>query len=395
MAQRRTSPKQGKAEHLVVLVAGIRDFGMWKYELAELLRREGFSVELVNAGWINLLKFLLPVSHYRRQAEEQIGRQVRLAAALHPGADISIIAHSFGSYVVANLLEKEGIRIKRLILCGSVLPSDFDLKPIRDALQTRPDDGVVVVNDVGAKDPFPALAASVTWGYGSAGSFGFGTPGIVDRFHLDAGHSTFLTREFCQKFWLPFLRDGTVVSAGPAMKPRAWLTFITAVKLKYLVPLLIIAGMSVAAIVFAPPTLESVGGRGWVLAGFVDDRNRTWQEGQPFLTRDNSQGGVIDFGLFCDGHLLSRDAYYKKGQRVEVVGQVRRVFIRDFKKDRTTDVGLRDCPVVGGWDERSEGPHFTGVTLPIGTKLVVRDVAIGHGDGNPQHAVWLLVAPAR
>jgi hypothetical protein len=63
------------------------------------------------------------------------------------------------------------------------------------------------------------LASSITFGYGSIGTFGyFGAP-VVDRFHREAGHGHFSQRGFCTKYWVPFLRsagsEGIVKSDDP------------------------------------------------------------------------------------------------------------------------------------------------------------------------------------
>jgi hypothetical protein len=92
-----------------------------------------------------------------------------------------------------------------LRFCGSVLKYTFPFEQISDRCSPP------ILNEVGAKDPWPAIAESVTWGYGSAGTYGFLRPGVRDRWHAGAKHSYFLSRQFCDKYWIPFLKDGVIV----------------------------------------------------------------------------------------------------------------------------------------------------------------------------------------
>ena len=84
---------------LVLLVHGIRDIARWQSEIASALERHGFAVELTNYGRMNLLEFLIPVPFFRQRATSKIWTQMQHAMELHPHFDISVIAHSFGTYI--------------------------------------------------------------------------------------------------------------------------------------------------------------------------------------------------------------------------------------------------------------------------------------------------------
>jgi hypothetical protein len=62
------------------------------------------------------------------------------------------------------------------------------------------------MNEVGTRDIWPAIAESITSGYGSAGTYGFLRPLVRDRWHNGAHHGYFLNPSFCKKFWVPFLK---------------------------------------------------------------------------------------------------------------------------------------------------------------------------------------------
>jgi hypothetical protein len=254
---------------LVLLVHGIRDFSRWQSEIEYTLERQGFTVELTNYGRMNLLKFLLPFPLFRRNAINEVANQIRHACELHNTDTLSIIAHSFGTHIVANILRypfylktdyirvhpsyhtqvyrfgirrryrrvsDEQIRFFRVIFCGSVLPYYFPFQRIRNKVIAHP-----IINEVGTRDPWPAVAESVTIGYGSAGTYGFRRPGIKDRFHNGAGHGFFLSASFCVKYWVPFLKAGAVIDGDiPGANPPFWVQFLSIFKIKYITTVMLI-----------------------------------------------------------------------------------------------------------------------------------------------------------
>ena len=53
------------------------------------------------------------------------------------------------------------------------------------------------------------MAAKFSRAYGPTGSFGLNRGNFVkDRKHSRHGHSHFLNREFCERFWVPYFCDG-------------------------------------------------------------------------------------------------------------------------------------------------------------------------------------------
>jgi hypothetical protein len=103
-----------------------------------------------------------------------------------------------------------------------------------------------ILNEVGARDAWPAIAESVTWGYGSAGTYGFRRPRVRDRWHPGARHGYFLDPKFCRKYWIPFLKDGTIVEAASNPEaPPVWLKSLSVIRLKYVL-LVVLAAILIA-----------------------------------------------------------------------------------------------------------------------------------------------------
>ncbi|HYD69268.1 hypothetical protein [Azospirillum sp.] len=218
-------------KHVVILIHGIRDWALWQNEVRKKLEAHGFEVDPTNYGRFGLIRFLLPIPYFRRKAIEKIERQIRISRS-QPGrenAKFSIIAHSFGTLVAANII-RDGfeLSLNRVIFCGSVLPCDFPFEQFQNRFVGP------LLNEVGTRDPWPATAESITWGYGSAGTYGFRRQPVRDRWHNGAGHGYFLAPDFCSKYWVPFLVDGTLVEdAAEAERPRWWVSLITFLSLKF------------------------------------------------------------------------------------------------------------------------------------------------------------------
>ena len=231
-----------------MLVHGIRDYALWQSRIRSELEAAGFVVEPTNYGRFGLVQFLAPVPFFRRWAISQIGEEIRIIKQSYPGARFSIIAHSFGTYIIASLIKKTfDLNASRIIFCGSVVSYRFRFQDYEGRFVAP------ILNEVGTRDVWPAIAQSVTWGYGSAGTYGFRRPLARDRWHNGAGHGHFLVAGFCSKFWVPFLKDGSVVKAADDPEPpRLWLRVMSVVRIKYLV----LAAVAYAVFLYGYPAYK-------------------------------------------------------------------------------------------------------------------------------------------
>ena len=215
---------------------------------------------------------------------------------LHRGAELSVIAHSFGTYVIAQLLKKKfNIKFRRVIFCGSVVRYNFPFEQFSARYSNQ------ILNEVGTADPWPAVAESVTFGYGSADTYGFRRPGIRDRFHNDGGHGYFLSSDFCQKYWVPYLQsNNTDGGDAKAKHPPLWVMLVSIVKLKYLL-LLIIVLVLARALLFDKPYYHSLNSSSSFYA---------WKETVPTIVDEASQQCPLDF-VFGDNctHSSERQSY--------------------------------------------------------------------------------------
>jgi len=225
------SPAQHTKSHLVILVHGIRTRARWQDELRRILEKDGFVVQPTNYGYLDVMRFLLPWQPFAGAIVDEVARQISHTLSIKKGADCSIIAHSFGTFVVARILRDHTyLEFNRIIFCGSVVPQKFRFEDYRGRF-TLP-----LVNEVGTRDFWPVIAEVVTFGYGSAGTYGFRRPAVRDRWHNGKAHGDFLNQKFCMKYWVPFLRNGEIVEDNEtAERPPWWLWAVSTFQIRYLV----------------------------------------------------------------------------------------------------------------------------------------------------------------
>jgi hypothetical protein len=208
---------------VVLLIHGIRTQADWGPMVRSKLEVPGqIHVIPIKYGYFDAFRFWFPF-WTRNRPVEKVYVQIRVALQkyrkTHPDAKLSIIAHSFGNYVVGELLKRDfELKIHRLLLCGSVLPQDFPWHQY----QGRFDDDKVI-NECGKADIWPVLAQSASWGYGASGTHGFGAVLVKDRFHA-GGHGQYFEPEFVEKYWEPFVRRGEYEGSEfeKKMPPTPW-----------------------------------------------------------------------------------------------------------------------------------------------------------------------------
>jgi hypothetical protein len=236
--------------HVIVLVHGIRTNGDWFEMVAEeLAKHPGVTVHKIRYRELQTLEFLFPF-RTRDRAVKKVWDELSNIIAKQAGP-VSVIAHSFGTYAIGSLLENEaGLRLFRILFCGSVLTQDFSWVNSGGKI------GDCVVNDCGTKDIWPILAQATTWGYGASGVAGFGTP-VIDRF-FPFRHGDFFSREFVNKYWIPFIITGDIVEPeGDRPGSPGWFRYLALLPLKWFI-LLGLFGALILGGIFAFAGLSSL-----------------------------------------------------------------------------------------------------------------------------------------
>jgi pimeloyl-ACP methyl ester carboxylesterase len=142
---------QPTKRHVVFLVHGIRDHADWHESMEYQLRQtiyarskdktgtddESIEVISVRYGYFNAFQFLFP-SQRRRCVRSFVDYYYQVLAK-YPDVDqqnIHILAHSNGTFVVGHALRiYNEIKVGKILLAASVLPSDFNWSEINDRSQ--------------------------------------------------------------------------------------------------------------------------------------------------------------------------------------------------------------------------------------------------------------------
>ena len=186
-------------KRVIFLLHGIRSSREdWVRTLAPVLRTRIPDAEVVESsyGQISMLGFALP--NVRRRERRWFQDQYTEYLARHPFAKLDVIAHSNGTYLLGQSLERIPVmRFDRLALLASVLPADYEWRQRHALGQVQ-----TVRSDRAADDWIVALLANGLRGIGM----------------LDVGTSGWLGFNDAGDFLLepPSLPGGHVASLAPA-----------------------------------------------------------------------------------------------------------------------------------------------------------------------------------
>ncbi|WP_417408378.1 caspase family protein [Hoeflea sp.] len=208
-------------KQIVILLHGIRTRAWWQGTLTTLIESETDSIVIpIKYGRFDLFRFILPFYFLKNPTISKIEKRIEDTIDQFPDAKITIIAHSFGTYALSEILFRNPrIRLNRIVLCGAIIRNDFPWDRLYSQIADT-NSRSSIINECGLRDIWPLAAQSLTWGYGSSGVDGFGTVGVRDRFH-DLGHSDFLTEEFARTYWLPLIEaNDFAISAAEAAGQR-------------------------------------------------------------------------------------------------------------------------------------------------------------------------------
>ncbi|WP_145273510.1 hypothetical protein [Planctomycetes bacterium SV_7m_r] len=210
--------------HVIVMIHGIRDIGNWQHNVTHNLVAKGTAVEMLQYQLYPAMRFLWPWDGSKTPVQRVLKR-MRALKNQYPNARMSVIAHSFGTYVTLKAIEADAdLQFWKIVFCGSVANEQFEWSDIKrrigDGDRATKD---FVINDCGTGDVFPILGATFGWHYGMAGATGFSEGFIVNRFHksvdgLKGGHGLYFSPEFVRQHWRPFLIEDQAPSCGDGVQ---------------------------------------------------------------------------------------------------------------------------------------------------------------------------------
>jgi hypothetical protein len=200
---------------------GIRTRGAWQKHLNFDLQRLGCRHELLDYGFFRVFQLLIP--WFRRRQVEWFRREYeRLTANVE--SPPSVIAHSFGTYIVASAIEWYAeIRFDRIILCGSIVRRDYGWGALIESGRVG-----AVLNDYGGKDFWSERAESIISDGGASGARGFSTqhPQLYQRYRPLFRHSDYFYPLNYRETWIPFLEGDEPAEIPIAAKPHCGRRFM-------------------------------------------------------------------------------------------------------------------------------------------------------------------------
>jgi hypothetical protein len=205
---------------------GIRTHAGWCRALYEVASQRDWQVRMArwNFGYFNIILFLLTFARaakvrwfrsvYRQEVQD---KDVKLEKGQCP----SIVAHSFGTYILGNaLLKYDWLRFDKVILCGSILPRDFPWDELLERGQVQ-----AVRNEYGTEDTPTRVVRWFVAGTGPSGREGF-TPSHArfEQERFEYTHSEYFDKGHMEAKWLPFLDSELPilpVVKTPVERPKA------------------------------------------------------------------------------------------------------------------------------------------------------------------------------
>lgn len=194
----------------VILVHGIRTDGEWQKHFADALSDPSVALphHTHDFGRFSVWRFMS-----RRERDRRVDQFYDWYSAIR-SRDIarvdrrrdfrpSVVAHSFGSYIVGHAARKYAdMTLGRVIVCGSILPVDFDWATLIARNQLWE-----VINDYGVMDFWARHAAWLVPDAGQSGARGFEleSPLIRNRRFEYHRHSDYF-REGHYKTWVEILK---------------------------------------------------------------------------------------------------------------------------------------------------------------------------------------------
>lgn len=243
---KRSGIRDSADSKILVLIHGIRTDGAWQRDV----QREFHGVpnlQVHDLGY-DVVTGMQLAGPFRAGPVNKIVRDIRRLKEEEPLARISVIAHSFGTYVVSRILEEHpDISFEKIVLSGCLIKRSYPWD--RNARGMRKSS---IINDVGVRDIWPLIASCATWGYGSTGRVGFKNATVTDRY-FDYSHSEFFenNRVHIKKYWRPLFEFDEIVQSEWELNPnRAKTGFLTLFAAHQKTGLAAIILVSIAAILY-------------------------------------------------------------------------------------------------------------------------------------------------
>lgn len=199
----------------VLTVHGIRTFGAWQnsFKSQTEMLVNNVSFHTYKYGYFSALTLCIPF--LRNMEVKNFSKRLEQLFVSNPNKRMVIFSHSFGTYITVHALkniiqEKQTIPVETIVLCGSVLKSNFDWSFLNTT-------NIKVVNECAYQDKILLISEALVPGLGMAGKVGFkgfNNDRFINRFY-NGGHSSYFEKDnFIKRYWIPLLIEESLSTVG-------------------------------------------------------------------------------------------------------------------------------------------------------------------------------------
>jgi hypothetical protein len=230
---------QAASRH-VFLLHGIKTRGKWQKDVSPLLSAQGFIPIPLDFGHFGARQLVWPPA--RKKKRQWLLEEYEKECARLRCESPSIVAHSFGCYLVASLLKKYSqVRFDRIIFCGSIVHPSYPWAEVAGRGQVKS-----VLNQYGGADFWAWVVQWTVEDAGPSGYSGFALPDarVQQQNNPEFEHSDYFYDLNYNVNWIPFL-SGQPLPGLTSLKqaPVNWrFRFILAVGLLLCLTALVLPG---------------------------------------------------------------------------------------------------------------------------------------------------------
>ncbi len=193
---------------IVVTLHGIRTHGTWQKQITPYLARHGLIPYHLDYGFFGVLSFVLPWT--RASRVQWLRNELRDLMDRTGARRVSVIAHSFGTWLALEALESEhgNLRYDRVVLTGSIVRRAFPWESViarRRWVQAVRNERALGDWVVRAAEAFARIAGPIALRAGATGAAGFlDKPAALHETTIAGGHSEVLNISNYEK-WARFI----------------------------------------------------------------------------------------------------------------------------------------------------------------------------------------------
>jgi len=189
------------ASRHVFLLHGIKTRGKWQKDVSPLLSAHGLIPIPLDFGNFGARQLVWPAA--RKKKCQWLLTEYQNECARLQCESPSIVAHSFGCYLVAGLLKKYyQVHFDRIIFCGSIVHPRYPWTDVVARGQVKS-----VLNQYGREDFWASVVQWVVTDAGPSGFSGFSPPcaTVQQQNHPEFEHSDYFYDLNYNQNWIPFL----------------------------------------------------------------------------------------------------------------------------------------------------------------------------------------------